>query len=1244
MFCSKAFKAVARPAGRVVRPLAVSTTALLSRQNTSAPLPPAAISVTAAAAAATIPAAPRTRHDPDPQSQYPGHNEPVPSWKVEDFMRLELDVRQRLDPASEAANRLQLFREAANANKCRRLYKLFWDMERLSPMLLSFLTLGELNAVLFAISAPQTLEKGTDEALVLALDAVLKVAEKTRMGVAALEIRAEEEHEVKGEMDGTRKWAKEGSSGFGDADTRRAMVRVFAKGPCEPERLRKVVEELGAMCGGEQGIDRETRIAIMGAFARGGDMAEAARRFRDLNAERAEIEVGNALLDALCRGNAEAAIIATFEGIKASGPPPDAETYRPVALFYMRRKRHDRVVELWNECLARGIDRAKVTRVMGMNAALAMVELGQTDQLDRIVDALAQEKDPGSFNTGLWALQAIAAEKRGDVEKVWKLLPEYRGNRPPPPATMRALARVVGPISAPSAFTSKSANKGGAISAESLLTPTSSSATSSIDPPRVKNFENLMVRLGHSLKAPQYRIVTHLINGYIALGDIESALALTRAQIPEFVSKSYRDIARHILSQPPLPAPSPASTAGTPTSPSQLPAILSLLDEMARADVPFGLAYADSIWTLTERGDVPAVMTLLSRLEGLDGRERSAMRDSLHELIELHRAHFDEIVEVDAASPEGNVVRCRRALFDAANKLKMPVRNAPSWATSSSREGVDRETRVASMQACARAGDSEEAARWFRKLIGKRPSTGTGNALLDALCWTNAETAIVAAFEIMKTSGPRPNVKTYLLVVEFYARRKQHDRVVELWNECLALGIDRAEATRAMGMNAALAMAELGASDQLDRTLVALTRANELGALKTDLRGLRIVAAEKRGNVEEVWRRLPELLTGKLESLPIAWQALARVVGPISAPTVAASKLKDSSAASPHFRGEPRSSTYSSRVRNFEKLMVRLDRSSIVKKPLVGQLLVTAYLALGDTESALAIVLATKIPAATASETYSEIARHILSQPPETEPSPASTTALASTTTESTSASQLPAILSLLDVMAGASVSPKNVYVESIWTLTERGDLPALTTLLPRLETLPRRTIDHVRNSLAKLIALHQTEYDKVAKVNPASIDGDIKRCRRALVEASPDLAHCGLLTASTLAALAHARMQRVCTVSLKGCPRVVAPGAPGVEADIAPASGPPLLISTTMATVTRARCHIPAKPSTSPAARLRLRPRAPRLRTVYSKRFVQVVTPGEGVGVDIAFAYHHPALGGKSQKGANQVHQISSR
>ncbi|RKO90853.1 hypothetical protein BDK51DRAFT_50975 [Blyttiomyces helicus] len=50
----------------------------------------------------------------------------------------------------------------------------------------------------------------------------------------------------------------------------------------------------------------------------------------------------------------------------------------------------------------------------------------------------------------------------------------------------------------------------------------------------------------------------------------------------------------------------------------------------------------------------------------------------------------------------------------------------------------------------------------------------------------------------------------------------------------------------------------------------------------------------------------------------------------------------------------------------------------------------------------------------------------------------------------------------------------------------------------------------------------------------------------------SLDLAHCGLLTSSTLAALAHARMQRLRTVSLKGCARVVAPGAAGVVADIA--------------------------------------------------------------------------------------------
>ncbi|RKO92181.1 hypothetical protein BDK51DRAFT_33346 [Blyttiomyces helicus] len=772
-----------------------------------------------------------------------------------------------------------------------------------------------------------------------------------------------------------------------------------------------------------------------------------------------------------------------------------------------------------------------------------MAELGQTDQLDRTLVALTRAKESGALNTDLRGLRTVAAEKRGDVEEVWRLLPELLGGmRDPPPVAWQVFARVVGPISAPSVSASKSAEHGSSIAAEestspdagghfpdSPLMPSDSSAApppgpSLIDSSRVRNFGNLVLGLGGFPKATNHPAGKHLVTAYLVLGDTESALALTRAEIPESVTESYGDIALHILSQPPPPVPFPASTTAVTTPPVQLPAILSLLDEMARADVPWLHVCTESIWTLTERGDFPAVITLLSRLEALDSQGLEDARRSLLRLIVIHKAQFKEVVEVDGASPEGDVARCRRALVEAQNRLQKLRDDTPRSSTSSSHNGVDRQRRIATMGAFARAGDSEEAVRCFRELVDERPRTGVANELLETLCRNNAEAAIVAAFESMKASGPPPDIVTYRLVVGIYARRKQHDRVVELWNEGIARGIDRAKATREMGVNAALAMAELGESDQFNGLLGALMREKESGLLKGDLRGLQTIAAEKRGDVEEVWRLLPELLRGKHKVPPIAWKALARVVGPISTPRVSASisfekerataaeestshdaggyppdlplTPTDTSAASAPIGGEAPSSIDSSRVRNFRNLVLRLGGFPKATKHPVGQYLVTSYIALGDTESALALTRA-KIPE-THSQTYVEIARYILSQPPPTALSPAPITALSTTTY----ASQLPAILSLLEEMAPADVSPEDVYAESIWTLTERGDFPALTALLSRLETLDGLVIDSTCRSLVNLIAPHQAEFDAFVKLHAASKEGEVARCRRALVEA----------------------------------------------------------------------------------------------------------------------------------------------
>ncbi|RKO92182.1 hypothetical protein BDK51DRAFT_49711 [Blyttiomyces helicus] len=357
-------------------------------------------------------AAPRTRHVPDPFGDQPGHHGPVPAL-----------TRQRHEPPAAPPARIlraDTFRAAVAAKDHGRLLGLFWEMAKQNPALLSSLTAG-------------------GEARVQALDAVLRVVDKTR--------------------------AAGGSAGFGDADTRRAMLRVCEQGPCEPARLRRVVEELEVMCGGMQVVDRETRITIMRAFSCVGDFGEAARRFRDLIGEREGIGFRNALLDALCRTNAEATIIATFESIKASGTPPDLETYRHVVGFYMRRRQHDRVVELWDECIARGIDQANAVRAMGVNAALAMLEVGKTDQFDSIVGVVVQDKESGDLR----GLPIIAAERLGNVEQVWNLLPEPLEGRRVAPAAWRALARVVGPISAPSVLTSESDETETAITARESI-------------------------------------------------------------------------------------------------------------------------------------------------------------------------------------------------------------------------------------------------------------------------------------------------------------------------------------------------------------------------------------------------------------------------------------------------------------------------------------------------------------------------------------------------------------------------------------------------------------------------------------------------------------------------------------------------------------------------------------------------------------------------------------------------------
>ncbi|RKO92184.1 hypothetical protein BDK51DRAFT_49713 [Blyttiomyces helicus] len=688
----QAYRAVAFSSRRFSHPLAVpsaSTPSLLSRQKTSAPSPP--------------PAAPRTRHDPDPFSNHPGHHEPVPAWDVDGLANVGEKAQQRLESSAAPPtrpSRPDTFRAAVAAKDHRRLHDLFWEMAKKSPALLSSLTLSEVNAVLFAISVPRALPKAGDEARVQALDAILRVVEKTR---AAVPIRNEQEGGMEGKVNEIGEWAKGASAGFGDADTRRAMVRVFAQGPCERGRLRRVVEELEAMCGGAHGVDRETRIAIMAAFGRAGDFGEAVRRFQELIGERAETLVGNTLLDALCRTNVEAKIIDTFESMKTYGPPPDAETYRSVVGFYMQRKRHDRVVELWYECIARGIDQANALRVIGISAALAMLEVGQPNQFDRILGALAQEKMPDS---NLHGLQIIAAEKRADVEEVWRLLPELlKGKRKVPLAAWKALARVVGPISASAVLKTNSAEKEKALAArestsslavghppDSTSTPADASAASppapgqvpsSIDSSRARNFENLMVRLGLSRNAMKHPVGEHLVRGYIALGDTESALAIARAKIPErWLTKSYSAIVRHILSQTPSPTPFQASTIAPSTPPPPLPAILSLLDEMPRALVSPESVYAESIWLLTERGDLPAVMTLLSRLETLNSHIVECARRSLVNLSAAHHVDLDEDAKVDPASREGSVAQCRRALAEALNRFEKlhsnPPRSSPS--------------------------------------------------------------------------------------------------------------------------------------------------------------------------------------------------------------------------------------------------------------------------------------------------------------------------------------------------------------------------------------------------------------------------------------------------------------------------------------------------------------------------------------------------------------------------------------
>ncbi|RKO92183.1 hypothetical protein BDK51DRAFT_49712 [Blyttiomyces helicus] len=302
-----------------------------------------------------------------------------------------------------------------------------------------------------------------------------------------------------------------------------------------------------------------------------------------------------------------------------------------------------------------------------------MAELGQTNSV------LARDKElNGKLNENLLMLQIIAAEKRGEVEGVWRLLPELlQAMRKVPLLAWRALARVVGPIS----VTSKSSQKERAIAArestialvarhppDSLLTPTASSvgsppaageASSSIDSSRARNFEKLMVPLDLSPNAMKHPVGQYLVTGYIALGDIESALTLARAHISEHVSESYAEIVRHVLSQPPLPAPPLAST-NAPSS--QLPAIFSLLDKIARANVSRTPAYSESIWILTDRGDLPALMTLLPRLEKLDARVIESVRRLLVKLIAPHQAEFDRAAKVGPASPEGSVARCRRAL------------------------------------------------------------------------------------------------------------------------------------------------------------------------------------------------------------------------------------------------------------------------------------------------------------------------------------------------------------------------------------------------------------------------------------------------------------------------------------------------------------------------------------------------------------------------------------------------------